>query len=50
MRYYEITVYFESGKKNYRISPQGKAEFMRKMKARNDVIKYTVISHNSFVY
>lgn len=45
----KITVWFKSGTKPYRMDVSKKAEFMRNLKKRKDVIKYTTEAYRVYI-
>ena len=50
MRYYKVVVYFQTGVKTYKMSPQKFPDFIKQLKKRNDVIKYTYENVYSYVH
>lgn len=47
--YCKVTVYFNTGTKPYRMALEKKNDFLKKLKARKDVIKYTVETFRVYI-
>lgn len=48
--YVKITVYFKTGTKIYKMSPEKKIDFIRSIKKRTDVIKHTIEVIDNYIY